>query len=159
MEPQTLEGAKQWLRDRVDDGARCPCCTQFAKVYRRNLNATMAAGLIVLYRMTKPDFGYLHVRELIPRISSFASGGGEFAKLVYWHFIEEKIKSEDDDKRTSGWWRITDHGVAFVERRILARQRVCIYDSRNLKFDGSEVSIDVCLKKKFSYLELMNGGT
>ena len=34
----TLDEAKAWLRDQVDDGAHCPCCGQFAKVYKRRIH-------------------------------------------------------------------------------------------------------------------------
>ena len=34
----TLSQAKDWLRVRLDEGAKCPCCAQHAKLYKRNRN-------------------------------------------------------------------------------------------------------------------------
>ena len=40
----TLGEARDWLRERIEDGEECPCCRQFAKVYRRRLYATMTGN-------------------------------------------------------------------------------------------------------------------
>ena len=45
----SLGDAREWLRERVEHGARCPCCTQFAKVYERKLNSRMARQLITFW--------------------------------------------------------------------------------------------------------------
>ena len=33
----TLTEAKQWLKERLDEGTRCPCCNQYAKIYKRKI--------------------------------------------------------------------------------------------------------------------------
>jgi hypothetical protein len=45
----TLADAQKWLAERVKGGARCPCCNQFTKVYRRQINSGMARSLIAMY--------------------------------------------------------------------------------------------------------------
>lgn len=44
-----LSDARATLRTLVDVGHQCPCCRQFSKVYRRRLNAGMAASLVKLW--------------------------------------------------------------------------------------------------------------
>ena len=46
---ETLGGARDWLRDRVEKGAKCPCCGQFAKVYRRTITSGMARALFMIW--------------------------------------------------------------------------------------------------------------
>ena len=74
----TLAVAREWLRDRVEEGERCPCCTQFAKVYKRTIHATMAHDLIRIYRACGRDWFHLPDHVGHP---------GDFAKLRYWNMI------------------------------------------------------------------------
>lgn len=142
-----LEEAKDWLRERVYEGARCPCCNQFAKVYKRRIYSSMALSLIKLYRYQDDDFK--HIKEIEQR--------GDFTKLVHWGLVHEKTKEiNDDDKKTSGYWRITEFGKQFVEKKVSVRTYIKLYDSLFLGFEGDEVYINDCLGKKFSYEELMN---
>jgi hypothetical protein len=77
---ETLAEAQDWLRERLPDGAKCPCCTQFAKVYRRKINSAMAWQLIEAWRRCgQQEF---HVREL-----GFRGGGAELAWWMGWHTI------------------------------------------------------------------------
>jgi hypothetical protein len=112
----------------------------------------MAAALIALYRKAG-DGRWVHKKEL-PMLGG-ASGCGDFAKLSYWDLIEEKAKNDLDDKKNSGWWRITDKGRLFVENKHLITEYVLIYDSRVVGFDGDQIRITDTLGDKFSYTELM----
>lgn len=162
-EQQTLAEAKQWLRSRLERGARCPCCTQMAKIYQRALASSLTAALIALYRLTHASrlYGtieYFHVNDILARARLKASVGREFSIVRYWDLTREKaLEGGEVDRRTSGYWTITERGVAFVEQRILVPSHVRLYDSRRLGFAGKEVSVLDCLKKKFSYAELMEG--
>lgn len=154
----TLHQAKSWLRERINDGAICPCCTQFSKVYKRAVNTSLAAGLISLYRIGNPGYSYHHISEILSEAKLSSSVGREFSILRYWFFIEEKPKSKTDaEKKTSGYWKITPAGIEFVHGRSKAPRRAKIYDGRCLGFDGEQVDIQHCLGKKFSYPHLMSG--
>jgi hypothetical protein len=78
-----LGEARSVLRGLVDDGARCPCCTQLAKVYARKINSGQAAGLIRFYR----NVGALRFAHL-PTLG-LSSLGGEFARLRFWELSGE----------------------------------------------------------------------
>lgn len=154
----TLEEAKELLkselREELSKGARCPVCTQFSKMYKRPLYGTIAQDLIRLYRACEFDSNFYHIGEFSSRK---ASGGGDFAKLVYWGLVEEKEKDEDDTTtRTSGYWRITGKGELFVQGEITVPSHVKIYDGRCLGLTGEQVSIKDVLGDKFDYEELMN---
>lgn len=61
----TLAEAQQWLAERITGGARCPCCNQYSKVYRRQINSGMARSLIAMYRAGGLD--WVHVPTQIGR--------------------------------------------------------------------------------------------
>lgn len=100
----SLAEAQAWLRDRIDDGETCPCCDQFAKVYRRRLNASMARGLILFYRAHGVFWGHA------PSTPGIAELGGEFARLRWWCLIQEHDGGRDDGNPHAGQWRITPTG-------------------------------------------------
>jgi hypothetical protein len=146
----SLKEAQGWLREQVDDGARCPCCTQLAKVYRRRIHHTIAKSLIAVYQLATPqNEGWVHVPSQI-------SPACEIGKARYWGLIEESTTPRGDGGR-AGWWRLTAKGVAFVEGREGVRRIARIYDSRCLGFDGEFIYIAQALGSKFNYAELMAG--
>jgi hypothetical protein len=142
----TLGAAREWLRQRVDNGAKCPCCTQFAKVYRRKINSGMAHALIQMYRHAGTEWFYL------PNITSRWQGRDE-AGLRYWLLVDELQEKREDGGRA--WWRITPLGERFVMRQIRVAKYARIYDGRCLSLTGEPVSITDALGDRFDYNELM----
>ena len=49
----TLTRARADLQSRLADGVTCPCCDQYAKIYRRPLNANMAIFLCSLVKISR----------------------------------------------------------------------------------------------------------
>ena len=141
----SLKEAQDWLRSRINDGEKCPCCTQFAKVYRRKIHAGMARMLIVMYRRAGTDWIYL---PDVPQKSRDGTG------LQWWHLIEEDKRPREDGGR-SGNWRVTNYGALFIERQVTVPTYAKVYDGRCLGHTGPPVSIVDCLGKKFDYEELM----
>lgn len=159
----TLREAKEWLRKRLYKGERCPCCNQMAKMYERKLYSSMAAALIYFYKSF--DHSKFHHKSDLLKNKSLATtlGGGDFAKLALWGLIEEMPKRECEDKRTSGYWKITQKGIDFVQAKLQITSHVRIYDGKVFGFTGDKVLVSDCLGKRFSYAELMghlpsNGG-
>lgn len=140
---------KEWLREHLDDGARCPCCTQLAKVYRRRINSGMARALIHQYKTVGKD--YAHTTKLCAQYTH------EAAQLAWWGLISDEGGRREDGGR-SGWWRITEAGLLFVQHAILVPKYARVYDGRLLSLDDSKtVSIIECLGARFDYRELMAG--
>jgi hypothetical protein len=143
----TLAAARAQLRELVYEGARCPCCTQLAKVYPRVIYSTMARELIRCYRAAGTD--WFHVPTVI------GHNGGDLLKTRYWGLMEEETDIRRDDGGRAGYWRITALGEAFLRRELLVPKRAYVYDGRRLKLDGPDVTIVDCLGKRFNYNELM----
>ncbi|MGE0527391.1 MAG: hypothetical protein AB7G93_00825 [Bdellovibrionales bacterium] len=151
----TLKEAKDWLRARLGKGERCPCCNQLAKMYERKLYSSMAAAIIYFYKSF--DHSKFHHKSELLKNQALATtlGGGDFAKLALWGLIEEKPKDTSEDKRTSGYWKISQKGIDFVLGKQRLPSHVRIYDGKVFGFTGDKVLVTDCLGKKFSYVELM----
>lgn len=145
----TLGVARNWLRARVDKGARCPCCQQMSKVYRRKINAGMARSLIAMYQVGRRDWVHLPTQ--------IGARSREEGKLAYWGLIEEQITPRDDGGR-AGYWRVTALGEQFLKAKVSLPKYARIYDGRLLSLDQSEmVTIRDVIGDKFDYNELMQG--
>jgi len=161
-ENASLEEAKSWLRDNLDQGANCPCCTQKARIYKRQINSSMAYVLILLDRYFRESTDeWLHVPSYLtglglnPRLS--AAFRGDWAKLKYWGFLEEKPDVRDDGSPHAGFHRITPAGIQFVRGETRVLKYMHIYNNHVLHQSGPPTSIQDALGQKFSYNELMKG--
>ena len=143
---QSLEAAKKWLRARVSDGARCPCCNRFAKVYKLRLNTNMARFLISLARHKDE---WVHYREC-----DFV--GRDYPWIRLWN-LAETYKSDEPKKNMSGYWRITDAGRDFVLDKITVPKHVYAYDGDVLEVSEEQVRIRDSLGDGFNYEELIAG--
>jgi len=80
----------------------------------------------------------------------------DLAKLAMWKLIESKPRDDNDTtRRTSGRWRPTREGFAFVYGRIRISRYALVYNAKLLGYDGHEVSIKDALGDRFNYTELM----
>lgn len=139
-ENTTLSESIDWLQDRIEEGAECPCCGQFAKVYQRKINSGIARMLITMSRQPQQ---WCHMPTL-------GASGGDPAKARYWGLIEESDPP--------GHWRLTQLGRDFVANQARVPKFARIYDGRLLGLEGSEtVSIIDALGTRFNYDELMRG--
>lgn len=144
----SLTEAKDWLRERVEEGAHCPCCTQMAKVYKRRINATMAKTLITLYR-------YSAVGEFV-HAPSLPGDTHECSQLVWWNLIEEEADHHREDGGRAGWWRVTALGRRFVDGEIALPSHARVYDGRCLALVPKKyLTIQDCLGHKFDLRELL----
>jgi hypothetical protein len=117
-----LRDAKNWLKLRSRKGARCPCCNQYVKVYKRALNSSMSFVLIMLVRNFEamgdkaPDRGFVHVPSFLNEVGLrpevAAAVRGDWAKLAHWGLIEGR--PSEGDKKYSGYWRPTFKGIDFA---------------------------------------------
>lgn len=151
----TLRDARNKLRELVDDGYACPCCTQFAKVYRRKVNSSMARGLIAAYHAHGREYGYL---QDVRRVHG-QTDNREESKLRYWGLMEEEADIRRDDGGRAGWWRVTERGETWALGTISIPKYARIYDGRLLNLvPGEQVTILDALGDRFNYRELMEGG-
>lgn len=152
----TIEDARNYINSQIKRGkaAKCPACTQTVKIYKRKIYTTMATSLINLYKLS-PTLSYHHISEI--EANRNTGGGGDFAKLVYWGLVQEAPKEmEITGKRTSGFWKITEMGKAFVEDRLKVPEYMHVYNKRLLRTTGDRVGIRDVLGEGFDYKGLMS---
>lgn len=150
----TLGEARDALRElAMHGGAKCPCCRQLAKVYRRNLTSVAARAVTALYRDHGLTFGHMPTvaRHRLPDV---AHQGGYLVLGAHWDLIEEERELRPDGGR-AGWWRVTDLGEAWVRGHATVPKYAHVYDGRCLRVDGEQVTIEDALGARFSYAELM----
>lgn len=155
VDGRSLEEAKQWLRERFENGAVCPCCNQYVKLYKRKLNSFMAYALLLIDRyFRQPDAKeWLHVPSYL--IEQNATDR-ECAKLRYWGLIEEMPEGRDDGSPHAGFYKITELGKQFVARTVRVPMYVHLYNGNPLKRPAAEtIDIYEALGEKFNYNELM----
>jgi hypothetical protein len=147
-EAMPLHEARDVLRELVDDGCACPCCTQFAKVYRRPIHAAMAVDLIRCYRYAGQAWFLL--TDVVGK-----RGTGDVTKLRYWGLMQQAEGKREDGSKRIGVWRITPAGVAWLNAHTAVPRWARVYDSRCLGLIGDPVTIRDALGARFNYDELM----
>lgn len=131
--------------------ADCPCCGQMAKVYRRSIHRKMCVALAFLYREDQKKPGdWVNVREIYgPGLS------GDYAKLRFWGLVEPK-DTRTRTENSSGFWRITEKGRAFVRTGVAIPKYAFVFDNVCRNVDGPLVTFFECAGKKFDYDQIMN---
>lgn len=152
---ETLQEARERVAAALDEGIRCPCCIQFAKRYRRKLGSGMARWLIALYLAGAHD-AWVHVSEAGAMMKRGGSTvrTGDYAKLRYWGLVTPSPKREDG-KSSSGLWRLTERGIAFVRGQLEVRRCAVVYANELQGFEGPLINIRVALGDEFNYDDLM----
>jgi hypothetical protein len=146
----SVQTAEDWTMNAAHDGAECPCCGQYVKVYRRKLYSAMAYALLLIHRSTENKSDpWVHVPKLLNGHGTVARGG-DFAKLVHWDLLESHEKD-------SGFYKLTEKGIQFAECRIAVPIAVYIYNGARLDWDSSEmITVVEALNDKFNYEKLMS---
>jgi hypothetical protein len=145
---RTLAQARAELMTARTEGAHCPCCDQFAKIYRRRINKTMARSLIALYKAGGN-------REPVHSPSVLGQNRGEEARLSYWGLIVEAEGLRDDGGRR-GWWQVTRRGELFLAGALTVPAYALVYNGVCLELAGDPVTFGDCLGVKFSLRDLMD---
>ena len=146
----TLGDTRDWLRPKVlDGGETCPCCDQWAQVYRWSLYTTAVMLLTKFYR-TVARLTFVHSKAMAHK------GQGDAARLRLWGLVEgEKERRPDGGK--SGWWRVTDKGEAFLRGQQAIPKYVFVYKARALRFEGPAVTVWDSLGRTFDFDAMMRG--
>ena len=150
MQEKTVLEAKEWLREKaLHDGASCPVCNRYTKVYKRSITSGMAIFLIKFWNRHK-DFEFHQATA--EKDYNFC---GDYGKLAYWGLM---IPRGDlgERARYSGYWKITDAGLKFVRNEIKVPKYAIVYDQKVIAMKGDAVSIKDCLSNKFNYEEIIS---
>lgn len=145
-DPSLAEARAQVMEDRWNDGTTCPCCDQFARVYRRLLHGSQVRWLMYLAEAS------LRLRRQFYDRSDLAVGngwvskdhwtirpeGGDYGKLVLWGLTEALSEPEAERYSTggrSGIWRPTLLGIEFVYGVTPVPAWVLVYNGELVSLD------------------------
>lgn len=145
--PITLVHARKHVMSKRLEGTRCPCCDQFAKIYRRRLDVSMVIALLDFYRLGG-------ITDFVHGPSITGSNRGGEARLQYWGLIESQI-STDPDKGRRGYWRVTRRGQLFLQNKITVPEFAMVYNAQCLGLRGEPIRVTTALGTKFSLKKLM----
>jgi hypothetical protein len=118
------------------------------------MSATAARTLIVLWR--NAGTAYTELGPILRVEAPGLAGRGESTHGHWFKLLEQPAERREDGAKGNGVWRVTERGVAWIERRITVPKYAVIYADRLLGYRGERVSITECLGKRFDYTELMN---
>jgi hypothetical protein len=133
----------------IEDGpAYCPCCNRIGQVYRRKVSHGMVVALVAFHNASGADRKWVHYGPTITKFRGQIPGIADYSKLKWWGLIEPKealafekqAVREDEDKSSSGLWRITPRGQEFVSGYISIHEYCHVWDDRPRRFSGRELA-------------------
>lgn len=146
----SLKKAREFVRiGREGDGVFCPCCEQWCKIHKRKLSSNMGRFLLDLVIRWLETRDWVHFKKC--RI-----GGYDYSVLAHFGLIERK-PNDDSAKKTSGFWRPTEKGIAFLRGKLRVPSHVYLYNDRCFGFTSELVFIEDVFRSKFDYQELIRG--
>lgn len=153
---KSLAEAKQHLRDNWKKGCECVACGQTVKLYNRALTSSMAYGLWLVRNTihSSSTDGYFHVENFLKNLTCPPSLRGDFPKLRFWGFIEQKVPNVSDVSTSNGLYRITEKGLEFLKGQMQVPASVLIYNNKFIGFGTKQTTFHEALKKKFNINEL-----
>ena len=134
----------------------CPCCGRNARIWKLRIHATLALMLIRLYKKSlelngAPD-QWVHIEAFKPKTRT----GNDFSIVKHWGLAEPKSPEVDQDKNSSGMWRLTDAGRLWVSRQATIKKYANVFNDVLRSYDGEDITVIDALGKTFSYYELFN---
>ena len=145
--------AKQNMELGLDKGTHCPLCNRFIKRYKRKMNSGMSRALIWLFgEHRETGKRWIRVADVAP---THVRRSNEISRLCLWGLVKEKSLSDEEDRKTSGLYRITNDGEDFVNGKLEVPSHVFLVNNNVEGFSENRISIREALGSKFSYNELM----
>lgn len=117
-------------------GIDCPACGQYARVYLRRLNRSMATALLRMYRAGSVG-GPVHTPTVLK------GNRGEEARLSYWGLTQPAIRpgSPPGSRPARGWWSVTRRGALWLLDGVTVPSAAIIYNGVCLRLSGPPIGI------------------
>lgn len=151
---QTILEAKAYLRNNYKKGCKCPCCDQLVQVYRRSINLNMVKALCHIYSISnKKGVEYIHVQREFAELGLRATGM-DYIQLARFGLIEESVTATSvEGAKSSGMWKITKLGIAFLKGEYSVPEYVNVYNNKTIEYSSTLKKITE-ITKSFNYKEL-----
>lgn len=133
---------------------KCPHCDANHRAYKRRLNVSMAATLILMSK--KPVNEFFHVEEYLHKIRAPKSFRADFHKLRFWGLIHPQVFYRADGSSRNGYYCITQAGVDFVKGALSVPEYLILLDNEVISSSPHAIKINEALKEKFNYNDIFN---
>jgi hypothetical protein len=142
----------------------CPVCERKAIRQKRGLNNGMASVLIAFNKAQRDAEGYTHISDVREwRPDKLADGKiqitdhvRDWVKLQLWGLLEKRPPGRTKDENSTGMWRITTAGHAFLQEKLKVPKYVHDYDNECKEQSGPMFGLRDALGSKFNYWEIIN---
>ena len=147
-----LDIRKKYRNSLLRDGAHCPVCDRWGKVYKRRLNKTMVKCLEwVVNVTTAEDVKYID----IPARGRLGEGDiydftKQYSTLKHWGFLQRP----DGEEPRSGIWGPTPSGIRFLRGLEQAPEWIATYNDIAVEWAEDLVSVSDIVEG-FSYDQIM----
>jgi hypothetical protein len=139
-----------WRETIEGDGGHCPVCDRWGKVYKRNINETMARSLVWLYA-NRSEEGWVDVPNTAPR---WLVRSNQLPTLAWWNLVERMENDGYNMTKFSGLWRTTSQGLDFIQGGEVPKS-VFTYNNCVEGFSKDFVHLRDCFSSHFDYEEVM----
>jgi hypothetical protein len=150
MENEELR--KAWRNAIEHDGAHCPVCDRWGKIYPRSINISMAKSLIWLCSAKADESGWVNVPVDGPQ---WVVRTNQLSTLRWWGLVERRPNTDDDKRKHSGFWKATQIGLDFVTKNTRVPKKVFTYNGYVEGTSLETVAIEDCFKEMFDYQDVM----
>ena len=136
----------------------CPCCGRYAKLYRRKLNSSMARFLVWLGRVSGDGAPWVDLADNCRAMldNGVVITGGDHGKLAHWGLVEQRpVEDVTTTGKTSGQWRITPKGKAFLRGEIEVPRYAHLLFNDLVGWGSERTDIHQALGEVFDYEEMM----
>lgn len=139
----TVQQAREFVGERLEEGVRCPCCGQHAERYRRRVSAAMVKtmGRMLVAGESAPT-GMVHLPDI-------KQESRDVATCAYFDLIQR----EGGSAGRTGYWRVTDLGRRFLEGKVSVPKYAFVYNGEVRGFSDEAVTVDG-VAPKFSMTEI-----
>lgn len=145
----------QWRHCIEDKGGHCPVCSRWGKIYKRQINKTMAESLIWLAkaRPKKANGEWIDIANDAPR---WLVRSNQLSTLKWWGLVERQSINVKNKTKFSGLWKVTEKGRKFACREIAVPRAVYTYNDEVEDFSQETIFIEQAFKDFFDYKDVMN---
>jgi len=147
----SLQEAKDFIKEALkqEGGAICPCCEKPAREYKRKITKGLIESLGRLHRFTLEEKKPYHYHDFTPN-----HHGGDFAKLARIGLLKP-AENDDDAKKASGFWSITEEGTQFCLNKIKIPDTLVFYNNQLVRTEG-EMRLFSEFWPEFDYSKLLD---
>ena len=152
---------KEWRTTIEGEGGHCPVCDRWGKIYTKRITKTMVKRLAAMARVCGGKREWVYLPDITQAVGLAAYS---VTALKHWGLVEQRVsetvldennKPVLGDKKTSGFWRVTQAGVSFLDGRTRVPKYLLVYNDTTIDSSQDSIGVQECMGEHFNYGEMM----